>query len=67
MGRSDFLHVADSKLCSKEAMSHIASHQGRFVTIVPYGRKEDTWFRNWGPDPRPELGGGRTPPRPTPR
>jgi hypothetical protein len=28
-------------------MSHIASHGGRFVTVVPHGRREDTWFRNW--------------------
>jgi hypothetical protein len=47
VGRADFLYVADSKLCSKEAMGHIASNGGRFVTIVPHGRKEDTWFRDW--------------------
>jgi hypothetical protein len=28
-------------------MSHIACHGGRFVTIVPHGRHEDTWFRQW--------------------
>jgi len=47
VGRPDFLYVADSKLCSKQAMGHIASHGGRFVTIVPHGRREDTWFRDW--------------------
>jgi len=47
VGRPDFLYVADSKLCSKEAMGHIASNNGRFVTIIPHGRKEDTWFRDW--------------------
>jgi len=47
VGGPGFLYVADSKLCSKEAMGHIASHGGRFVTIVPHGRKEDTWFKNW--------------------
>jgi hypothetical protein len=47
VGRPDFLYVADSKLCSKEAMGHIASNSGRFVTIIPHGRKEDTWFRDW--------------------
>lgn len=47
VGRADFLYVADSKLCSKQAMSHIHSHGGRFVTIVPHGRREDTWFRDW--------------------
>ena len=47
VGRPGFLYVADSKLCSKEAMGHIHSHGGRFVTIVPHGRREDTWFRDW--------------------
>ena len=28
-------------------MGHIHAHGGRFVTIVPHGRREDTWFRNW--------------------
>jgi hypothetical protein len=28
-------------------MAHIASHHGRFVTVVPRGRREDTWFRQW--------------------
>ena len=28
-------------------MGHIASHGGRFVTVVPHGRREDTWFRDW--------------------
>jgi len=47
VGRADFLYVADSKLCSKQAMGHIADHGGRFVTVVPHGRREDTWFRDW--------------------
>jgi len=47
VGHERFLYVADSKLCSKQAMGHIASHGGRFVTVVPHGRREDTWFRNW--------------------
>ena len=38
-----FLYVADSKLCSKEAMGHIARHGGRFVTVMPHGRRADTW------------------------
>lgn len=46
-GRPDFLYVADSKLCSKQAMGHIHAQGGRFVTIVPHGRREDTWFRDW--------------------
>jgi transposase len=47
VGTPSFLYVADSKLCSTEAMAHIASHHGRFVTVVPRGRREDTWFRQW--------------------
>ncbi len=47
VGHPGFLYVADSKLCSQQAMRHIASQGGRFVTIVPHGRTEDTWFRNW--------------------
>ncbi len=47
VGQPGFLYVADSKLCSKQAMDHIHAHGGRFVTIVPHGRREDTWFRNW--------------------
>src|SRR5680860_802387 len=47
VGRPGFLYVADSKLCSKQAMGHIHSQGGRFVTIVPHGRREDTWFRDW--------------------
>lgn len=47
LGRADFLYVADSKLCSADAMRHIDAQRGRFVTIVPHGRREDTWFRNW--------------------
>jgi transposase len=47
VGKPGFLYVADSKLGSAEAMGHIDSHGGRFVTIVPHGRKEDTFFKNW--------------------
>lgn len=46
VGKADFLYVADGKLCSKEAMGHIAARGGRFVTVVPHGRREDTWFRD---------------------
>jgi hypothetical protein len=47
LGRPDFLYVADSKLCSREAMGHIATAGGRFVTILPRSRSEDRWFRDW--------------------
>ena len=46
-GRSDFLYVADSKLCSRENMDHIDRAGGRFVTVVPRSRLEDGEFREW--------------------
>lgn len=45
LGKSDFLYVADSQLCSRAAMGHIAGHGGRFVTILPRSRAEDRAFR----------------------
>lgn len=46
-GGSNFLYVADSKLCSGEAMDHIARGGGRFVTVLPRSRAEDPAFRRW--------------------
>ena len=45
LGRTDFLYVADSKLCSRKAMTHIDSRGGRFVTVLPRSRAEDGAFR----------------------
>jgi transposase len=45
LGRTDFLYVADSKLCSRKAMGHIDSNHGRFVTVLPRSRAEDGAFR----------------------
>ena len=47
LGRRDFLYVADSKLCSGQAMRHIDGQGGRFVTVPPRTRGEDRWFRDW--------------------
>lgn len=47
LGRSDFLYVADAKLCSRSAMDHIASKGGRFLTVMPRTRSEDGDFRTW--------------------
>jgi transposase len=44
-GTSSFLFVADSKLCSRENMGHIAGHGGTFVTVLPRSRQEDDVFR----------------------
>jgi len=46
-GCSDFLYVADSKLCGREAMNHIDARGGRFVCVMPRSRKEDQEFREW--------------------
>lgn len=54
LGRTDFLYVADSKLCSREAMSHIHGRGGRFVTILPRSRGEDAWFRKWAQTHTPD-------------
>ena len=40
LGRSDFVYVADSKLCVRETLLQIDEQQGRFVTIVPRTRGE---------------------------
>jgi len=40
IGRSDFLYVADSKLCVSETLLNIDRNQGRFITIVPRTRSE---------------------------
>lgn len=47
LGRTDFLYVADSKLCSRDAMGHIAGKGGRFVTILPRSRAEDGAFGDY--------------------
>jgi transposase len=45
VGSSDFLYVADSKLCTKDNMSLIAAKKGRFLTVMPRTRAEDGRFR----------------------
>ena len=45
LGRTDFLDVADSKLCSRKAMTPIDSRGGRFVTVMPRSRAKDGAFR----------------------
>jgi transposase len=46
-GRTDFLYVADSKLCSFDNMDQIHRAGGRFVTVMPRTRREDKDFRKW--------------------
>jgi len=44
IGRSDFLYVADSKLCTNENMKKIDQEAGRFITLVPKTRAETQEF-----------------------
>jgi transposase len=44
LGRSDFLYVADSKLCVADIMRKIDREQGFFVTILPRTRNEVVEF-----------------------
>jgi hypothetical protein len=46
--------VADSKLCTSEAMNHIHAEGGRFITVMPRTRREDTWFRDYVQGHAPE-------------
>ncbi len=43
--RDDFIYVADSKLCTKKNLAHIASYGGKFVTVLPRTRSEVQEFR----------------------
>src|SRR5438067_1758205 len=44
-GRADFLYVADCKLATAENMAHLHQNGGRFLTVLPRTRGEDTAFR----------------------
>jgi transposase len=46
-GHTDFLYVADCKLCTRDNMGHIAGRGGRFLTVLPRTRAEDGWFRGY--------------------
>jgi transposase len=54
LGRRDFLYIADSKLCSGDAIRHIDGEGGRFVTVLPRTRSEDKWLRDWMQTNRPQ-------------
>ena len=47
VGGPKFLYVADSKLCTRPNMLHIAQKGGRFLTVLQATRKEDGRFRDW--------------------
>jgi len=54
-GRAGFLYVADSKLATREQMSHIDKNGGRFITVLPRTRKEDGQLRHWMTTNVPEF------------
>jgi transposase len=45
LGYDEFIYVADSKLCTRPNLKHIASYGGLFVTLLPRTRAEDKRFR----------------------
>jgi transposase len=44
-GRRDFLYIADCKLATTENMAYVHQRGGRFLTVLPRTRNEDTVFR----------------------
>ena len=54
VGRPDFLYVADSKLCTRATLRLIHQKGGRFITVLPRTRKEDSQFRTWLTSQTPE-------------
>jgi transposase len=44
LGRSDFLYVADCKLCASQTLLQMDQEGGRFVTVLPRGRAEVAEF-----------------------
>jgi transposase len=44
-GTTDFLYVADCKLVTRANLNHIATRGGRFLSVLPRSRREDTQFR----------------------
>ncbi|MFQ5745253.1 MAG: IS1634 family transposase [Acidobacteriota bacterium] len=47
VGHSNFMYVADCKLCTRKNMRHIRSRGGHFITVLPRTRKEDAQFKQW--------------------
>ncbi|MFQ5500535.1 MAG: IS1634 family transposase [Candidatus Zixiibacteriota bacterium] len=45
LGRTNFIYVADSKLCTRKNLDHVAKYGGKFVTVLPRSRAEDKRFR----------------------
>jgi transposase len=47
VGHPRFLYVADCKLCTRSTLRAIHEKGGRFITVLPQTRKEDSRFRTW--------------------
>jgi len=47
LGTSDFIYVADSKLCVRETMLFIDTEGGSFITVLPETRAEIDRFKQW--------------------
>ena len=47
VGHPRFLYVADCKLCTRPTLRAIHEKGGRFITVLPQTRKEDSRFRTW--------------------
>lgn len=47
VGDPGFTYVADCKLATRDNMDHIAGHGGRFLTVLPRSRREDSAGRAW--------------------
>jgi transposase len=46
-GGSDFIYVADSKLCVEATLKYIDGQGGKFITVLPATRVEDRQFREY--------------------
>jgi transposase len=53
LNKTDFVYVADCKLCVRESMEFIDAEGGKFVTILPQTRGEDKKFKDWIQDNAP--------------
>jgi transposase len=45
-GRSDFIYVADSKVCTSKQLTHIVANGGRVITVMPNTYKETKIFKD---------------------
>jgi len=50
LGRSDFLYVADCKLCAKDTLLRLDKEGARFLTVLPRGRTEANDFARQAAD-----------------